>query len=77
MKLNTINPSQGSRKKAKRVGRGIGSGLGRYKSFEGFKNFSNPRAYYKEVSSRFDKLFDGVRPPYKGNIEKILKQLMK
>ena len=57
---------------------GVGaSGIGRYKSFEGFKNFSNPRAYYKEVSSRFDKLFDGVRPPYKGNIEKILKQLMK
>ena len=29
MKLNTINPSPGSRKNSKRVGRGIGSGLGK------------------------------------------------
>ena len=29
MKLNTINPSPGSRKNAKRVGRGIGSGFGK------------------------------------------------
>mgnify|MGYP001300412172 FL=1 len=57
---------------------GVGpSGMGRYKSFDGFKNFSNPRAYYKEVSSRFDKFFDPVRPPYEGNIEKILKKLFK
>ena len=50
---------------------------GRYKSFEGFKNFSNPRAYYKDVSFKLDKVFDAVRPPYKENIEKVLKQLMK
>ena len=57
---------------------GVGpSGMGRYKSFDGFKNFSNPRAYYKEVGSRFDKFFDSVRPPYKGDIEKILKKLFK
>ena len=57
---------------------GVGpSGMGRYKSFDGFKNFSNPRAYYKEVGSRFDKFFDPVRPPYKGDIEKILKKLFK
>ena len=57
---------------------GVGpSGMGRYKSFEGFKNFSNPRAYYKDVSFKLDKFFDAVRPPYKGNIEKVLKQLMK
>tara|TARA_B100001175_G_scaffold317906_1_gene337427 strand:+ start:7951 stop:9378 length:1428 start_codon:yes stop_codon:yes gene_type:complete len=57
---------------------GVGpSGMGRYKSFEGFKNFSNPRAYYKEVGSRFDKFFDPVRPPYEGNIENILKKLFK
>ena len=57
---------------------GVGpSGMGRYKSFDGFKNFSNPRAYYKEVGYGFDKLFDGVRPPYKGNIEKLLKSLLK
>ena len=57
---------------------GVGpSGMGRYKSFDGFKNFSNPRAFYKEVGYGFDKLFDGVRPPYKGNIEKLLKSLLK
>ena len=57
---------------------GVGpSGMGRYKSFEGFKNFSNPRAYYKDVGFKLDKFFDAVRPPYKGDIEKVLKQLMK
>ena len=57
---------------------GVGpSGMGRYKSFERFKNFSNPRAYYKDISFKLDKFFDAVRPPYKGNIEKVLQQLMK
>ena len=57
---------------------GVGpSGMGRYKSFDGFKNFSNPRAYYKEVGFKLYKFFDAVRPPYKGSIEKVLKQLMK
>ena len=57
---------------------GVGpSGMGRYKSFDGFKNFSNPRAYYKDVSFKLDKFFEAVRPPYKENIEKVLKQLMK
>ena len=57
---------------------GVGpSGMGRYKSFDGFKNFSNPRAYYKDVGSKLDKVFDAVRPPYKGDIEKVLKKLMK
>ena len=57
---------------------GVGpSGMGRYKSFDGFKNFSNPRAYFKDVSFKLDKFFDAVRPPYKGNIEKVLQQLMK
>ena len=51
--------------------------MGRYKSFDGFKNFSNPRAYYKDVSFKLDKFFEAVRPPYKENIEKVLKQLMK
>ena len=58
-------------------GGGGTSGMGRIKSFEGFKNFSNPRAYYKDVSFKLDKFFDAVRPPYKGDIEKVLKQLMK
>ena len=57
---------------------GVGpSGMGRYKSFDGFKNFSNPRAYFRDVSFKLDKFFDAVRPPYKGNIEKVLQQLMK
>ena len=56
---------------------GVGpSGMGRYKSFEGFKNFSNPRAYYKDVSFKLDKVFDAVRPPYKENIEKRTKQMI-
>ena len=42
---------------------GVGpSGMGRYKSFDGFKNFSNPRAYFKDVSFKLDKFFDAVRP---------------
>ena len=57
---------------------GVGpSGMGRYQGYDGFKNFSNHRAVYKDVGFRFDKLFDGIRPPYKGNIEKILKALLK
>ena len=57
---------------------GVGpSGMGRYKSFDGFKNFSNPRAYYKDVGFKLDKFYDAVRPPYKNNFEKVLKQLFK
>ena len=44
---------------------------------EGFKNFSNPRAVYKQIGSRFDKLIAAIRPPYTGDIEKILKQIAK
>ena len=57
---------------------GVGpSGMGRYQGYDGFKNFSNHRAVYKDVGFKFDKLFDGIRPPYKGNIEKLLKALLK
>ena len=58
---------------------GVGnSGTGRYQSHDGFKNFSNIRAIYKDVDSRWDKLLLGaIRPPYKQSIEKILKVLMK
>ena len=34
--------------------------MGRYQSYDGFKNFSNPRAFYKDVGFKFDKLFDVV-----------------
>jgi|TARA_B110000967_G_scaffold68356_2_gene70653 coniferyl-aldehyde dehydrogenase len=57
---------------------GVGpSGMGRYQAYDGFKNFSNHRAIFKDVGFKFDKLFDGVRPPYKGSIEKLLKSLLK
>ena len=57
---------------------GVGpSGMGRYKSFDGFKNFSNPRAYYKDIPTKLDKFFEGIRPPYKTNIENLLKSLLK
>ena len=57
---------------------GVGpSGTGNYHGEEGFKNFSNPRAVYKQIGSRFDKLIAAIRPPYTGDIEKILKQIAK
>ena len=57
---------------------GVGpSGMGRYQSYDGFKNFSNPRAFYKDVGFKFDKLFDGIRPPYTKSIESLLKSLLK
>ena len=57
---------------------GVGpSGTGNYHGEEGFKNFSNPRAIYKQIGSRFDKLLAAIRPPYTGDIEKILKQIAK
>jgi coniferyl-aldehyde dehydrogenase len=57
---------------------GVGpSGMGRYQSYDGFKNFSNPRAFYKDIGFKFDKLFDGIRPPYTKSIENLLKSLLK
>jgi len=55
---------------------GVGpSGIGSYHGEEGFKTFSNAKAVYKQVGSRFDKLLSAIRPPYKGDIEKVLKQI--
>ena len=51
------------------------SGIGSYHGEEGFKTFSNAKAVYKQVGSRFDKLLSAIRPPYKGDIEKVLKQI--
>jgi coniferyl-aldehyde dehydrogenase len=57
---------------------GVGpSGMGRYQSFDGFKNFSNARAFYKDVGFKLDKLFDDIRPPYTASIENLLKKLLK
>ena len=55
---------------------GVGpSGIGSYHGEEGFKTFSNAKAVYKQIGSRFDKLLSAIRPPYKGDIEKVLKQI--
>ena len=45
MRLNTINPSPGSRKNSKRVGRGIGSGFGKTagRGHKGLKSRSGVR----------------------------------
>ena len=57
---------------------GVGpSGIGRYNGVEGFLNFSNAKAVYKEVSPRFEKLFGFMRPPYKDDVEATLKKLIK
>ena len=55
---------------------GVGpSGIGNYHGEEGFKTFSNAKAVYKQIGSRFDKLLSAIRLPYKGDIEKVLKQI--
>ena len=57
---------------------GVGpSGMGQYDGHDGFKNFSNHKAGYKDISFRLDGLFSSIRPPYKGDIEKVLKSLLK
>ena len=57
---------------------GVGpSGMGRYHSFDGFKNFSNPRAVFKDVSFKLDRAFNDIRPPYKNGFEKLVKSLLK
>ncbi len=57
---------------------GVGdSGIGSYDSYDGFKNFSNQRVIYRDINTKLDSLFKVTRPPYKGNIEKALKSLLK
>ncbi|MFL2699478.1 MAG: coniferyl aldehyde dehydrogenase [Gammaproteobacteria bacterium] len=57
---------------------GVGaSGTGRYEGYDGFLNFSNPRAVYKDISTKLDKLYSAIRPPYQGDIEKVLQKLLK
>jgi len=57
---------------------GVGpSGMGRYHSLDGFKNFSNPRAVFKDVSFKLDRAFNDIRPPYKNGFEKLVKSLLK
>ena len=57
---------------------GVGpSGMGRYHSHDGFKNFSNPRAVFKDVGFKMDFSFDKIRPPYKEGFEKFVKSILK
>ena len=74
----TINNVVGHIQQADLPFGGVGpSGMGRYHAYDGFKNFSNPRAFYKDVGFKLDKLFEGIRPPYKEGFEKLVKTLLK
>ena len=53
------------------------SGMGRYHSHDGFKNFSNPRAVFKDVGFKMDFSFDKIRPPYKEGFENFVKSILK
>jgi len=64
MKLNTIKPGPGSRPDAKRVGRGIGSGLG--------KTCGRGHKGQKERSGGFHKVgFEGGQMPLQRRLPKI------
>ncbi|MDA9212503.1 coniferyl aldehyde dehydrogenase [Gammaproteobacteria bacterium] len=58
---------------------GVGpSGMGRYHSQDGFKNFSNPRAVFKDVPFFMDNMaFGMIRPPYKEGFENFIKKILK
>ena len=58
---------------------GVGpSGMGRYHSQDGFKNFSNPRAVFKDVPFFMDNMaFGMIRPPYKEGFETFIKKILK
>ncbi|RMH21040.1 MAG: 50S ribosomal protein L15 [Gammaproteobacteria bacterium] len=64
MKLNTIKPAEGSRKQAKRVGRGIGSGLG--------KTCGRGHKGQKSRSGGFHKVgFEGGQMPIQRRLPKV------
>jgi large subunit ribosomal protein L15 len=64
MKLNTLKPADGSRKDAKRVGRGIGSGLG--------KTCGRGHKGQKSRSGGFHKIgFEGGQMPLQRRLPKV------
>jgi large subunit ribosomal protein L15 len=64
MRLNTIKPGEGSRKDAKRVGRGIGSGLG--------KTCGRGHKGQKSRSGGFHKVgFEGGQMPLQRRLPKV------
>lgn len=64
MKLNTLKPADGSRPQAKRVGRGIGSGLGKTCG-RGHKGQSSRAGGYHKVG------FEGGQMPIQRRLPKI------
>ncbi len=64
MKLNTIKPAEGSKKEAKRVGRGIGSGLGKTCG-RGHKGQKSRSGGYHKVG------FEGGQMPLQRRLPKI------
>jgi len=64
MNLNTLQPAEGSKKKAKRVGRGIGSGLG--------KTCGRGHKGQKSRSGGFHKVgFEGGQMPLQRRLPKV------
>ena len=64
MKLNTLKPADGSKKDAKRVGRGIGSGLG--------KTCGRGHKGHKSRSGGFHKIgFEGGQMPLQRRLPKV------
>mgnify|MGYP001113110767 CR=1 FL=1 len=64
MKLNTVQPAEGSRKNRKRVGRGIGSGLGKT-SGRGHKGQKSRSGGYHKVG------FEGGQMPLQRRLPKV------
>jgi len=64
MKLNTLKPAEGSKKAAKRVGRGIGSGLGKTGG-RGHKGQKSRSGGYHKVG------FEGGQMPLQRRLPKI------
>ena len=64
MKLNSIQPAEGSRKERKRVGRGIGSGLGKTAG-RGHKGQKSRSGGYSKVG------FEGGQMPLQRRVPKV------
>jgi len=64
MKLNTVQPAEGSRKSRKRVGRGIGSGLGKTGG-RGHKGQKSRSGGYSKVG------FEGGQMPLQRRLPKV------
>jgi len=64
MRLNTLKPGQGARKSAKRVGRGIGSGLGKTGG-RGHKGQTSRSGGYHKVG------FEGGQMPLQRRLPKV------